>query len=266
MSIFPIIVIYNTDLKDSRTYKSLLGKRPDMPLLVYDNSPEPLNAKYAGGRILYHNDRSNGGVSAAYNYGCRLAEDQGSFDGLLLLDDDTLFDEDYIDKLTEAMSRNIDVDVFAPTVLYGKNQPFSPVKFSFLKSRGVRLKSGRHSLSQYLPINSGTCVRIEAFKRAGGYNERIRLDFADFDFFSRIKRFNNTFCVVDSIAHQRFSNDETDVDKLIERFECYLDGARNTVFKWFCMGQALRHTAALTFRTRRFVFVKLFINKFLRGK
>lgn len=266
MQIFPIIVIYNANFKSCRTYRSLLSKHPELPFLIYENSAEPLNEKYADGRIMYFHDRLNSGVSAAYNYGSRVATERGGFDWLLLLDDDTTFEDGFFDKLTEAMRQNPNVDVFAPTILFGDDKPFSPVKFTFFKSTGVRLKPSEYSLNTYLPVNSGTCVRLNTFKKAGGYNERIMLDFSDFDFFRHLRQFNSRFVVVDSTARQRFSNDETDIAKLLVRFNRYLDGASCSSFKWYCSAQVLRHTVALTLRTQRLVFIRQFITKFLLRK
>ena len=53
----------------------------------------------------------------------------------------------------------------------------------------------------YLPVNSGACIRLSAFEKVEGYNKDIRLDFADFDFFSRMAVLYDFFYMCHSNGH-----------------------------------------------------------------
>jgi len=261
--IYPIIVTYYSELTNCKTYRSLLARQKDLSFLIYDNSPHQINRKYESSRINYYGDGVNKGVSAAYNYGCKIAEQKG-FEYVLLLDEDTLFDNDFLEELCSAIDNNIDIDIFAPSIYYQGEKPFSPSHCSLLKTRGVSLvANNRYSLNKYVPVNSGTCIRVSTFMKIGGYNEKIKLDFADFDFFFRIAPLSSFFMLIDSKAYQNFSNDEQDVNKLEKRYLIYLDGALATPSKHRFILQVLRHSLALTIRTKSLSFTKIFLKKYL---
>ena len=226
----------------------------------------PQNQCYETANTLYHHDPSNGGVSAAYNYGAAVAKQYGDVDAILLLDEDTRFEPDYLTVLQTAIEIHPDIKLFVPQVLYAGDQPFSPMCRGIHKHRGALLDEGLYSLNDYLPVNSGACIRIAAFEKAGGYNSEIRLDFADFDFFSRLAVHDDRFFRVDSMARQSFSNEEKQVDRLFRRYQFYIEGARvahqNPLIRNMVIIEVMRHTLALTARTRRLRFLNYLIQNF----
>lgn len=267
-NIFAIVVIYNVDFFQSTVYKNLLLKHVkdrSIQFLVYDNSPVAMHSEEdivtIGG--YYYYDNNNSGVSTAYNKGASIANTLGNINYLLLLDQDTLFEADYIDKLRSAMSCYPQIDLFVPLISYKSNIPFSPVKMSLIGSHGVNLVEGEYDLKDYSPVNSGACVRLSTFNLVGGYNDRIRLDFADYDFFSRLGIISSRFRVINSRALQSFSNEESDKEKLLKRFGFYLEGAKHAVRnRMICKNvviDVLKHTLALTKRVRTLEFIKYLI-------
>lgn len=253
--IFPIIVTYNTSYKDCNTYKSLLCHYDNMPMLIYDNSPTPINSEFKTEYVHYKNDPNNGGVSKAYNYGAKIAKEIVNADFVLLLDQDTTFEPNYINILNDAIDKYKSVNLFVPIIRYNDGRIFSPVGFSFWKIKLMELSPGLHSLKNTLPVNSGSCIRIDNMMSVGGYNENIPLDFSDFDFFHRLSKTSDTFYVVDSTAKQSFSNDETDTEKLYERFKKYIAGVNHAAIKHRCIIHVLRHTISLTVRTKDVRFI-----------
>lgn len=266
MNILPVVVLYNIDYQATNAYRTLLSQSGVKRILLYENSPEPQNQCYESPTVCYHHDAANGGVSAAYNYGADLAEKLGDVDALLLLDEDTQFQPDYLSRLQSALEQHPDISLFVPQVLYAGEEPFSPIHRGLRRKRGALLGEGRYSLKRYLPVNSGACIRLLAFRQAGGYNAKIRLDFADFDFFSRLAEVSATFYRVDSIARQSFSNEETRVDRLFRRYQFYLEGARvarcNRLISTIVNVEVLRHVLALTLRTRKWCFLSEYIKRF----
>lgn len=261
--IYPIIVTYYSEFTKCKTFTSLLSRWEGLSFLIYDNSPHQINKKYESLRIDYYGDGINRGVSAAYNYGCNIAEKKG-YEYVLLLDEDTIFNGDFIEKLSQAIERNTDIDIFAPSIYYQERKPFSPSHCSLLKTRGVGLAANnRYCLKEYVPVNSGTCIRVSAFMKIGGYNEKIKLDFADFDFFFRLAPLSRFFLLIDSTAYQNFSNEESDVSKLERRYKIYLDGALATPAKYRFLLQVIRHSLALTIRTKSIGFIKIFFKNYL---
>ena len=89
MNVLPIVVLYNTDFHTTNVWQTLLCHEPDCQVLLYENSLEPLNQRYASDQVLYHHDPNNGGVSAAYNYGACQARQLEGVEAVLLLDEDT---------------------------------------------------------------------------------------------------------------------------------------------------------------------------------
>jgi len=263
MNIFPIVVLYNVDFHESNVYRTLLSHYPKLRVLLYENSPMPQNKCYESDVVCYYHDSQNGGVSAAYNYGASIAKHLSDIDAVLLLDEDTKFEADYISILQMALSAHSDISLFVPQILYACSLPFSPIRRGFRWKRWEKLPEGVYKLDDYLPVNSGACIRLSAFEQVGGYNEDIRLDFADFDFFSRLGLVSDTFYRVGSVAHQSFSNDETETGKLFRRYQFYIEGARaarkNHHIKKMVDVEVLRHTLALTVRTKSFMFIKYLI-------
>ena len=266
MNILPVVVLYNIDFRETNAFLTLLSQQKGCRILLYENSPEPMNQSYASETVAYYHDAHNGGVSAAYNYGAELADRLGDVDALLLLDEDTRFEADYLSRLQSAMEQNPDVSLFVPQVLYAGDEPFSPIHRGLRWKRGALIGDGRFSLRHYLPVNSGACIRLSAFRQAGGYQTAIRLDFADFDFFSRLAEVSETFYRVDSVARQSFSNEETQVDRLFRRYQFYLEGAsvarKNKLISSMVTVEVLRHVLALTCRTRSLCFLSEFIKRF----
>ena len=266
MNILPVVVLYNIDFRKTNAFLTLLSQQNDSRILLYENSPEPMNQSYASETVYYYHDAHNGGVSAAYNYGAELADRLGDVEALLLLDEDTRFESDYLSKLQSAMTQNPDVNLFVPQVLYAGEEPFSPIHRGLRLKRGALLGEGRYRLKQYLPVNSGACIRLSAFRQIGGYNPFIRLDFADFDFFSRLAEVSETFYRVDSVARQSFSNEETQADRLFRRYQFYLEGAsvasKNKLISSMVTVEVLRHVLALTCRTRSLRFITELIKRF----
>ena len=248
------------DFYDSNVYKTLLCNYPAMTIVVYDNSP--IAHKVCNDNIIYYHDESNGGVSAGYNYGAEMAKMYDSFSALLLLDQDTSFSADYIQKLEKAIEELPNIGLFVPMVFYNKNKVFSPYKRGILVRKNIVLDEGLHSLLKYMPVNSGACVRLGTFEKVGGYSRSIMLDFADIDFFSRMCEVTDKFYLIKSDSHQNFSNDETDYNKLKKRFELFLKSGNaakeNPMIKKWVHFTMFKHSIALSFRTRKLFFIHHF--------
>ena len=76
----------------------------------------------------------------------------------------------------------------------------------------------------------------------------------------------DSFYCVSSTAYQSFSNEEKRVDKLYGRYQLYIEGARvarrNPLIRTMVLVEVLRHTLALTARTRRIKFIHYLIRNF----
>ncbi len=262
MNIYPIVVTYCVDFESSAVYKTLLRYYPDCEFLIYDNSPKPINKVYQNAKISYIHNEANGGVTIAYNTGAKLARGIGK-SHIVMFDQDTFFDRDYLNRLEKAITDHPGTYLFVPAVFYKGKIPFSPVRFKLFSIKPEQLKPGEYSLFEYIPVNSGACVKLDAYENSGGYNGEIKLDFADFDFFQRLSKVSSNFCLLDSQAFQQFSNTETETRQLMKRFCIYINDANHYKGKRFIGIHVLRHTLALSFRSKSIHFILYYIKHYL---
>lgn len=262
-----VVVLYKEQLYSTLTWKTLLASnvRSDrVSLYVHDNSPssQSISTPLC---VCYYHDAENSGLSVAYNQAAQYAYNEG-YDWLLLLDQDTTFPVGALDAYLDAVDTWGDqIQVFVPQLVYQQaSKPFSPVLVSSsLNVRGVFLDERFYAWNRYSVVNSGLCVHVSAFRAAGGYNEKVRLDFADFQFVERLRRVTLGFFRIAITAEQAFSNEQCGVESLLNRFRLYIESACHCEKASFGKRLAyfyvvLRHTLALTVRTKSLSFLGIF--------
>ncbi|MGL4955748.1 MAG: glycosyltransferase [Bacteroidales bacterium] len=264
------IVLYNEKLANSVSYQSikLAAERFkfDYTFYVHNNSPQAQPISEAN--VHYVHSPENVGLSKAYNNAAKYAKANG-FEYLLLLDQDTLWNEDFFEKLSIAIEQNPTINLFAPIVLLKKNNArFSPKRLILTRTFNTTITQGIYPVNKYLIVNSGICIKLDAFFSCGGYDEAVYLDYADVRFIEKFAKHYNHFYLFNSIAYQDFSNDETDAQKLFNRFCIYLDcllhyPKTSIIVKLAFLYTIFRHTLALTLRTREFRFIKMFFTHYL---
>ncbi len=80
---------------------------------------------------------------------------------------------------------------------------------------------------KYGIINSGLLISLDAFFFVGGYNDRVSVDFADFQF---IERYSNVFkeaYVVDVTCKQSFSNEGQTIEQKLTRYKMFCNSLKN---------------------------------------
>lgn len=267
MKILCIIVLYKSSLYDAISYKECVNyylNDNSIGIFVYDNSPSPMHSvgelKTKG--IVYIHDSNNSGVSTGYNAGAEYAK-TNHYEWLLLLDQDTHFPQNFINSIKNAYSKDSSLNLIVPNVVYNAGIPFSPVKRCMFRNKAVFLKEGVYTLKDYMPVNSGACVKLDSFNIIGGYNPHIRLDFADYDFFSRLCEVDSNFYIMNVTASQSFSNEEKDEEKLKYRFILYVESGKeamnNKLIGRSSLFRMVRHALALTIRTKNPFFVMYLI-------
>jgi len=273
-SLLVIIVIYKSALEDCESFQSLLAMREgdsNLNLFIYDNSPNSQQIKnYKGLTINYFHDEKNSGVSKAYNVGVEHAN-KFQKEWVLLLDQDTSLPDSILKKYKEAIDTNSDLNLFVPVLKLKNGRIFSPSRYRFKRGFFVdSIKSGTHSLFEYAPVNSGMMIKTAAFQKVGGYNEKVKLDFADFQFVERFRKTYPEFFVLDVECEQDFSDDNSSYESQYIRFEYYCEGAKNIENKSF--GDWLQYNAVvfirairLTLRFGKLGFVGSYFKNFLFG-
>ena len=233
-----VLVLYKLNLTKSKTFisilKSLQKANTRLDLLVYDNYPA-YNADLALATgslanidITYYPDDDNSGVSRAYNLGQSIGKKKGK-KWIILLDQDTDFPEDMVDKYINATRTFPNDKLFSPIMFVNQKTIISPCYFKFMRGFSASdVKTGINSLKKYSVINCGLCIDINSFQENNGYNELIRLDFSDHDFIRRFKRaVTDRFIVIDlKVSHELSSASKNSVNSDLVRFDYYLEGSK----------------------------------------
>jgi rhamnosyltransferase len=229
-----VLVIYQLSLEDSASFQSinenLKNSSSKVTLLIYDNSPNlAVNLdrdNYQNWQIYCIHDPDNSGVSKAYNEGFNLAQKLKK-KWLLLLDQDTEFALDVLEKYYRA-TQECDLSIiFAPMLFSDNGALYSPCKYKF--NRGFPLKKASYGLQSNRNIsllNSGLLIAVDLFQKIGGYNEKLKLDFSDFEFIDRYRKISDNFFVINSRAIHEFSGDFDNNESAYKRFKRYCQSIR----------------------------------------
>lgn len=207
-----MVVLYQVPATRSRALMSLCQAfaEPNVAtrftLLIYDNSPNPSALPEAiPAPFRYIHDPGNGGLVAAYDAALRLAEQQGN-EWLLLLDQDTLVNGDYLKALFSALREtemNPRCAALAPKLVC-KNTIISPARILW----GGRLSPVGKKMTGIAPweamaLNSGTVLRVSAIRAVGGFDPRFWLDYLDHWLFNRLYRAGYSLYVLDAaLSHE----------------------------------------------------------------
>ena len=192
-SVCAVIVTFRSGSKIVPTYQSVepqVGR-----VIIVDNRSDTDTiriledlTRQSGGKTELIRNRSNLGVGAALNQGCRHAVSLG-FDWVLLMDQDSVPAPTMVASLLNAWATHPDrekVFIMAPRYEAGEG-----VEAVYLSFRGIWPKKGNFGPGvEYLEpteaITSGSLVRTDAFRRIGYFTEELFIDFVDTEFCLRL--------------------------------------------------------------------------------
>lgn len=234
-NIFAVIVLYKTQLKESKTFQSLLiaikNHTGCLDILIYNNSPEIIveTEAFSSSDICLNviNDDENSGVSKAYNIAYGMAE-KASKKWLLLLDQDCNLAVNLFTAFFAARTiDDKDTKLYFPIIKTGQ-YILSPGKYipyrSFIHTN---LTTGYVNFKKLTVINCGSFVALSIFKLAGGFNQQVALDFSDVSFFRQVKKICNNAYILNAFCVHDFSGtDFSDIEKTKTRFKIYLKNAK----------------------------------------
>lgn len=268
-----VIVTYNEEFFRCSAYMSLFSSIMansgwnNYLIYIYDNSDKPdwqihyQHLKEAD-HIRYFHNPHNPGISVAYNDVARNAQKEGC-EWFILFDQDTTLPIDAVQKYKDAIAERPEWQIKAP-ILHLKNSIFSPHRTFLGRSSAVKsIEPGIYSFRELRVVNSGLAIYLPLFLEVGGYNEKIKLDFADFQFLSRIQKKINKFQLLSINCLQDFSHDEPNVSKALKRFAIYIKDYRNceldgTVQTLQYALLAFTHTLKLTIKFKTVKFLNLY--------
>lgn len=266
--VLAVLVSYRQPAHTCATVKSLeiqiekLGA--PLALLVYDNGPTRAQVDQLPNpqawSVSYKHDPTNPGVSAAYRAGADLARSLGKR-WLLLLDQDTQFAGDALDRYQDAMHHYPDSAMFCP-VLQAGTALISPCAYRYKRGTSLgTVAAGRHDFRGVSVLNSGMCIDVDVYVRAGGHDPAIALDFSDHDLVRRLQGVTPSFVVVDTVAEHGFSGTAVqDAQSAALRFGAYTRGAlrssRSTAECLTAILMICARSVLLSYRYRTVTFLR----------
>ena len=175
MRICAVTVLYNPDssvLEYIQTYLHQVDA-----LYVVDNSEnrssevtKAIRTRFPGNKVNIIQNNSNRGVATALNQGFQLACDEG-YDWVLSMDQDSYFDTSLFFELSAPLLGHQNIGIIAAS--YRQKHPFQkPYSTDFHKYLFV--------------VTSGNLVNVHAWKKVGGFDERLFIDEVDNDFCIRL--------------------------------------------------------------------------------
>lgn len=184
-----VVVLYHQTPETSSTVQSFYRVAPTLrahyQLLIVNNSADSDGSGQYEDAVV-KNFKANQGLAKAYNLGLGYAS-QHDLDWLMLFDQDSTFDSEYLQAFETAQQQYQAAPAVAaivPQVKQG-NVALAPSVASPAFSTKV-LTAGEYT--NITSINSGTMLRVQSMTRVGGFNEAFPLDFLDYWIFWRLRQ------------------------------------------------------------------------------
>lgn len=265
-----LIVIYNTNITKSETFKSLIDSKDylfESDLFIWDNSPisqdvSILNTFFEENtNILYEHHPENLPLSKAYNKVINKFKND-EYDFLVLLDQDSSFRKELFIKLHNTFQVNKEINLFLPIIKF-KNRVVSPTKKYFLKGFYFKGKPfGIQKARNISAINSGMIISFKFLKeKYKGYDERLKFYGTDDYFMMQYCKNENELYILDyEFEHDlTLSTLNNSSDKLVNSYHQMLEAWNilysDTVFKYIVSLYAMIHSiyTAIKYKNKDFL-------------
>lgn len=197
-----VLVLYQKQISTLPFYPVLeqLAGSKDFTVILYDNSPASQENPLLAENIIYFHDEKNPGIAKAYNYAWKKASESNA-EALLLLDDDTQLNSDYLKKLMQ-MSFSPEIGAVVPQI-FSDSRQISPVFADRYINRNSEFPAPGVPERRVMGINSGSLIPVSVLDKIGGFNENFPLDFLDHWFFWQIHQSGYKVQVLETaITHQ----------------------------------------------------------------
>lgn len=282
-SILAVVVLYQMAASRSPTLSSLCralarsGLASHFSLLIYDNSRSPQevldNFPVA---TQYLHDAANGGVAAAYNAAFRAAE-QNSVEWLLLLDQDTEINANYLETLWRRLLETAAVPRFAAWVpkIVSRDKIVSPARVLWAGGTAPldQVVCGE-ATGEVAAINSGALLRVSALRHIGGFNPLLKLDFLDIWVFNRLHRAGYRVYVLDAVLSHDLSFSQLESVPLDRYqnflkaealfYQCCKSRTQNLLYWWIRLPIRAIKALMVTGRRRLFLSVLSHLSRAIR--
>jgi GT2 family glycosyltransferase len=209
VQVLAVLVLYRISPEASQAFQTLVQsvqQLPEAPVacVVYDNSPEAHPLPENPFACLYHHNPMNGGLVAAYQFALEHAERKG-IPWLLLLDQDTALTAAFLREAlaaSEELEGQREIGAIVPklvqeSIVLSPHWPYGNRSQQSFSDRFGRLEP------DVRVYNSGSLLRVEAVRAAGGFPSDFPLDYLDHAVFARLRaEGRGVFLLHASLAHQ----------------------------------------------------------------
>lgn len=270
MKLLYVVVLYEQNFFNTNVYRTLIRKEEQHFLFVYDNSSQAKHLKSEfKGKWEYIHDPANGGLSKAYNKAALFAKRNG-FEWILLLDQDTIFSPCILKSYERIQSKYPEIKLIVPSVKIEKGTYISPTKIHWWGNRSSKMiPNGILSLFKYSPINSGMLIQVSAFWEVGGYNEKVKLDYSDYQFIERLRKKYPSFYVMKETILQNFSSLVDSIPIKKKRYALFCQSIKhfetNSILqKISCFTISLKRAFSLIIQLKEFSPLKIWYTNYLK--
>ncbi len=213
-----LVVLYYKDQKATfellETLKDVKKETFDLRTIIIDNYPQdpikisPSDYKELNLRVIYN--KENLGFSGGNNIGITESIKNGA-DFILILNNDTLVDPNFIEELIKVSEDNKNCGIVSPKIYFEKGYEFHKDRYKkgdlgkviwyaggsidwgnvLGIHRGVdKVDDGSWDKTEETQLATGCCLLIkrEVLEKVGGYDDKFFLYFEDADFSERTKK------------------------------------------------------------------------------
>lgn len=178
LKILAVIVTYNPEIGHLKLFLETLSKQIDF-VLVYDNNSQNFRdfaSTQFPQNVIFHSSPVNKGLPTHYNAAIQYGLENG-FDYLLILDQDSTFDENFLDEYRKHLDK--DFLCLVPFLVHNNSD--------YEKSYPTKTKNTCDYVKR--SINSGTLIDLHKLPNDIRFDEDLFIDCVDFDFFGKIRKF-----------------------------------------------------------------------------
>ncbi len=168
-----IIVLYNPNKKIIFQVIETLQKQIDVLILVNNGSPIEIELQ----NVILRDLGENKGIAYAQNVGVDIARELGA-KYILFSDQDTVYPENYISEMKNNIKRFGDKVILVPSFYNLNRGQIEPISLTMSKSIVPELNT---QYEVFHAISSGTFVLMSSFIDIGYYEEKLFIDWVDFE-------------------------------------------------------------------------------------
>lgn len=271
-----VIVTYREYYQNSVTYKSLVSSYENSKSLQklnvfigdnteLDNISFKSEKKHDVNINLHYERYDNLGLSYAYNKAMQYALEQ-KISWIVLLDQDTSLPLNFFDKYSDAvLLPQTSCEIKAPIIKF-ENINLSPALYKNYRSHFfMKVGLGKTVFKDLSCFNTGLMINAVFYKKVGGYNESLLVDFCDHDFLLKCKQYISYIEILDITLNQDFSTFTHSKEQALQRYKIYLkdmksfSNGKNKFYIW--LNSDMRRLVSLTLKYKSLDFLSFRLKK-----